>query len=76
MTTFGEGNIKWHIICLRPFGALHNLCTSLMIYMTFVIQNNLCAPMSNNFNGEVAANVNNAFNYIHWVKDFLDNTHN
>ena len=54
----------------------YNLCTSLMIYMTFVIQNNLCAPICNNFNGEVGANVSNAYNYIHWVKDFLDNTHN
>ena len=31
----------------------YNLCTSLMIYMTFVMQNNLCSPVSNNFNGEV-----------------------
>ena len=53
----------------------YNLCTSTMLYVTFIIQNNVCAPNSYFFSQDVSANINNAFNYIHWVKDFLDNTH-
>ena len=53
----------------------YNLCTSAMLYVTFIIQNNVCAPNSHFFSQEVSANINNAFNYIQWVKDFLDMTH-
>ena len=53
----------------------YNLCTSVMLYVTFIIQNNVCSPTSHFFSQDVSANVNNAYNYINWVKDFLDNTH-
>ena len=42
----------------------YNLCTSTMLYVTFIIQNNVCAPTSYFFSQDVSANINNAFNYI------------
>ena len=72
---FFPNNPVWFSSSGTPIDDFYNLCTSTMLYITSVAQNNLIPPKLDYCQALVPTNISNAYNYIFWTQDFLNLKH-
>ena len=73
--TLFPNNPSWFGSSGNPTNDYYNLCTSTMLYITSIAQNNVTPPKLDYCNALVPTNISNAYNYIFWTRDFLNSKH-